>query len=166
MNGFDNKYYIFLMAMANLVAVFQLVTSAKWPRIARFSFFLLFAWASLKNFTTSQLMPQVYMGYAEITWSEAYRQFIHGWFSSHVKWIVGLIAFCQMLIAISLLLNNRLYRIGCMGAMTFLVAIIPRGIGSGFPATAVMTIALFILLDKGKYKLWEPPGEHEVSRIR
>jgi len=162
MNGFDNKYYLFLMAMANLVAIFQLITSVKWPRVARFSFFLLFAWACLKNFTTSQVMPQVYMGYAEIAWNETYRQFIHGWFATHVKMFVGTIAFFQMLIAISMLFSNRVYRIGCIGAMIFLVAIIPLGIGSGFPATVVMAVGLFILLDKGKFKLWEFSQEHEM----
>ena len=163
MNGFDNRYYIFLMVMANLIAIFQLVASVKWTRLARLSFFLLFAGASLKNFITSQVIPQVYMSYAEITWSETYREFIHGWFSWHVKMFVGLIAFFQLLIAISFLLNNKAYKTGCIGGIIFLVAIIPLGIGSGFPATIVMTIALFILLNKGKYKLKKMPGKYELS---
>jgi hypothetical protein len=166
MNGLDNKLYLVLMIMANLLAIFQLVASVKWPRIARFSFFLLFAWACIKNFTTSQVMPQMYMGYAELTWSETYRLFIHGWFATHVKLFVGTIAFFEGLIAVSMLLNHRIYEVGCIGAIIFLVSIIPLGVGSGFPATVVMSIALFNLFSKGKSKLWEPEEKLEIRNTQ
>jgi len=53
MKGWYNELNIILLVISNLVAIFQLVTSVKWPRIARASFFILFAWAcwiNLKNF--------------------------------------------------------------------------------------------------------------------
>ena len=74
--------------------------------------------------------------------------FIKGWFADHIQLAVGLVATCQGLIAISMLLNGWLYKIGSVGAIIFLLSILPFGVGSGFPCTAIMAIALFILLKK------------------
>src|SRR5688500_11084775 len=148
MKGLDNELYIILLTISNVVAILQLITAIKWPRIARFSFFLLFAWASLTNWIESQLRPQFYLDYADLTWSDRYRNFINGWFSDHIQLVVGFIAICQGLIAISMLLKGWIFRIGSIGAIIFLLAILPFGVGSGFPCTAIMAASIVILLRK------------------
>ena len=148
MKGLDNELYIILLTISNVVAILQLITAIKWPRIARFSFFLLFAWASWTNWIESQLRPQFYLDYANLTWSDGYRNFINGWFSEHIQIAVGFIATCQGLIAISMLLKGWIFRIGSIGAIIFLLAILPFGVGSGFPCTAIMAAAIVILLRK------------------
>ena len=157
MKGLDNQLYITLLLISNGVAILQLVAAIKWPRIARFSFFLLFAWAGWTNWQTSQQTPQFYLDYGDLTWSGWYRDFITGWFAEHIKPAVGFIAACQCLIAVSMLLKGRAFKTGCIGAILFLVAILPLGVGAGFPCTAIMAIALFILLQKqSNYILWKP----------
>jgi hypothetical protein len=148
MKGLDNELYIILLTISNVVAILQLIAAIKWPRIARFSFFLLFAWASWANWIESQLTPQFYLDYADLTWSDGYRNFINGWFSEHIQSAVGFIATCQGLIAISMLLKGWIFRIGSIGAIIFLLAILPFGVGSGFPCTAIMAAAIVILLRK------------------
>ncbi len=148
MKGLDNQLYVTLLIVSNIVAILQVIAAIKWPRIARLSFFLLFAWASWTNWTESQRTPQFYIEYADLTWSNWYRSFIKGWFAGHIQLAVGLIATCQGLIAISMLLKGWLYKIGSVGAIIFLLSILPFGVGSGFPCTAIMAIALFILLKK------------------
>ena len=148
MKGLDNGLYIILLIISNVVAILQLLTAIKWPRIARFSFFLLFAWASWTNWVESQLTPQFYLDYADLTWSDEYRNFINGWFSEHIQLAVGFIATCQGLIAISMLLKGWIFRIGSIGAVIFLLTILPFGVGSGFPCTAIMAAAIVILLRK------------------
>lgn len=148
MKGLDNELYIILLTICNVVAILQLITAIKWPRIARFSFFLLFAWASWTNWIESQLRPQFYLDYADLTWSDGYMDFINGWFSQHIQLAVGFIATCQGLIAISLLLKGWIFRIGSIGAIIFLLAILPFGVGSGFPCTAIMAAAIIVLLRK------------------
>jgi hypothetical protein len=74
-----------------------------------------------------------YLEYADLTWSSWYRSFIKGWFADHIQLAVGLIATCQGLIAISMLLKGWLYKIGSVGAIIFLLSILPFGVGSGFP---------------------------------
>lgn len=148
MKGLDNQSYLTLLIIANIVAVLQLIAAIKWPRVARLSFFLLFAWASWANWSVSRSAPQFYLEYADLTWSGWYRNFIKGWFSHHIQFVVGFIATCEALIAISMLLKGWIYKIGSVGAVIFLLSILPFGVGSGFPCTAVMAIAVFILLRK------------------
>lgn len=156
MNGLENKTYAILLIISNLVAILQLVAAIKWPRISRISFFLLFAWASWTNWTESQQAPQIYLEYANLTWSGWYKDFINGWFADHIKLAIGVIATCQALIAFSMLMKGWIYIIGGIGAIIFLISILPFGVGSGFPCTAIMAIAIYILLKKSSNTfIWE-----------
>ena len=92
MKGLSNELYVILLIISNLVAILQLIAAIKWPRIARLSFFLLFAWASWTNWRESQLTPHFYLEYADLTWSGWYRNFIRGWFGDHIQLAVGIIA--------------------------------------------------------------------------
>jgi hypothetical protein len=155
MKGLDNQLNIILLLISNMVAILQLIAAVKWPRISRISFFLLFAWASWTNWKTSQQTPQFYLEYADLTWSHWYGAFINGWFAEHIKSAVGFVASCQALIALSMLLKGWMFKLGCMGGILFLVAILPLGVGAGFPCTAIMATAIFILLKRNSNSfLW------------
>src|SRR4030095_5921067 len=150
MKGLDNQLYVTLLIISNIVAILQVIAAIKWPRIARLSFFLVFAWASSANWTESQRTPHFYLEYADLTWSNWYKNFINGWFADHIQLAVGFVATCQALIAISMLLKGWMYKIGSVGGIIFLLSILPFGVGSGFPCTAIMAIALIILLRNHK----------------
>ncbi len=156
MNGLDNSTYVLMLVISNVVALLQLLTAVKWPRIARLSFFLLFAWACWINWKTSQQTPHFYLEYGDLTWSGWYRNFINGWFKDNIPLAIGIVATCQGLIALSMLLKGWIYTTGSIGAILFLLAILPFGVGSGFPCTAIMAAAVFILIKNhsGKY-VWE-----------
>jgi hypothetical protein len=147
---------ILLLIVANLVAILQLIASIKWPRLARISFFLLFSWACWINWKTAHENPADYLNYATVTWSDRYKNFINGWFAGHIQPVVSIIAVFEGLIGISMLLKGWIFKIGGIGAIIFLVAILPFGIGSGFPCTAIMAIAIFILIKKHGYSfVWD-----------
>jgi hypothetical protein len=148
MKGFENEIYYYLLIISNVVALIMLFAAVRKPRFARLLFFLLFAWACWMNWTTASEKPQVYLNYADLTWSSWYYSFIHGWFASHIKAAVGFIAISQGLIAISMLMSGWLFRLGAIGAIVFLLAIVPFGVGSGFPTTLIMTVAMIIILAK------------------
>jgi hypothetical protein len=154
MKGLDNQLYVILLLISNGIAILQLIAAIKWPRLARLSFFLLFAWACWMNWTTSHQTPDVYIDYANLTWSHWYSNFIHGWFAAHIQSAVGSIAICQGLIAITMLLKGWIYKAGCMGAILFLLCIVPFGVGSGFPATIIMAAAVIILLKNNTF-IWQ-----------
>src|SRR6476469_2380834 len=156
MRGADNESYIILLAISNLIAILQLISSIKWPRLARLSFFVLFTWASWINWKTAIQTPGDYLEYADLTWIGWYASFIKGWFARHILLAVGVIATGQALIALSMLFRGLMYTMGCVGAIIFLVAILPLGVGAGFPATGIMAIACFILIRKKTDKfLWQ-----------
>lgn len=154
MNGLDNTTYVYMLLAFNVLALFFLLAAVKWPRLARLMFFILFAWACWMNWTTAQHTPGAYLEYADLTFSGWYRSFINSWFSQHIPLAVGFIATCQGLIALSMLSKGWLFRIGCTGGIIFLLAIVPFGVGSGFPCTLIFAAALVILFKKGKNFLW------------
>ena len=137
MKGLNNEVYLVLLLISNAVAILQLIAVVKWPRIARVSFFILFAWASWTNWRTSQQTPQYYLEYGDLAWSSWYRTFINGWFAEHIKLAVGCVAMSQALIAISMLLKGWIFKAGAIGAIIFLLAIAPLAVGSGFSCTVI-----------------------------
>jgi len=75
-----------------------------------------------------------------------YKQFIRGWFSYHVTEVVGFIATCQALIAFSMLLKGWWLITGATGAIIFLLAIAPLGVGAAFPFSLIAAAALYCII--------------------
>jgi hypothetical protein len=119
--------------------------SWKHIKLSRLVFFILFAWASWANWTTALNSPDDYLGYTDLALISLYKNFIQGWFSEHIQVMVGIIATSQALVAISLLLRGWIYKIGIIGGTVFLIAIMPLGIGSAFPCTLILAVALKML---------------------
>ena len=149
MKGFENQTYLLMYIISNVVALLILSTAWKQPRIARLLFFLLFIWASWTNWKTALYNPQFYIEYADLSFLTIYRQFIRGWFSEHVTEMVGFIATCQALIAVSMLLKGWMLKTGAIGAIIFLLGIAPLGVGSAFPFSITASLALYLILKDG-----------------
>jgi hypothetical protein len=148
MNGFNNPAYLTALVISNIVAIILLINAIHWPKIARLLFFLLFSWACWTNWRISQQNPALYLEYADLTPSSLYKTFINGWFSRHIQVVVGFIATCQGVIAVSMLLKGRVFKTGASAAILFLLAIMPLGVGSGFPSTIILAIAMYALLKR------------------
>jgi hypothetical protein len=155
MKGLENQTYLVGWIISNVVALVLLMAAFKWARLTRLMFFLLFSWASWINWRTALYYPGEYQDYADLALSDIYANFIRGWFRDHTLLAVGTIASCQALIAISMLLRGWMLNLGIIGAIIFLVAIVPLGVGSGIPCTINMAIALYIVLQrKANEYLW------------
>jgi hypothetical protein len=165
MKGLDNTTYLIMYIISNAVALLMLWAAWKQHRILRLMFFLLFAWASWTNWTEATNAPQFYLDYADLSFSGLYRDFIRGWFNRHITLAVGFIAACQALIAISMLLNGLILKIGAGGAIIFLLAIVTFGVGSAFPCTLIMAVAMWSLLrQKQTDYLWiNPKSTHAYT---
>ena len=155
MKGLENNAYLIGLIISNAIAILFLVIAIWKPKIARLLFFLLFSWACWMNWTISSKNPAAYMEYADLALLDLYRDFIKGWFSNHIPFFIGLIATCQGFIAISMLLKGWIYKLGIIGGIIFLLAILPLGVGSGFPCSLVAAIALLKLYNKGKQYSWQ-----------
>jgi hypothetical protein len=156
LKGLENQTYLVAYLISNGVALVLLYCASLWPRVTRGLFLGLFAWASWVNWTTALSTPQVYVDYASLAFLDLYKDFITGWFSDHVVEVVGTIATVQGLIALSMGLKGWAFKAGAAGAILFLVAIGPLGVGSAFPCTLIMALAMGILLARPQGYLWKP----------
>jgi len=140
------KEYLNLWLISNSIAIIILVSAFKKPKLTRLLFVLLFLWACWLNYNTAQKNPNDYLNYAALSPFDFYSDFINGWFKSYITSMVSFIAFGQGLIAIGMLLKGWIVRLACFGAIVFFIAIIPLGIGSGFPATLITSVAIYFIL--------------------
>jgi hypothetical protein len=155
MKGLENSTYLILYIISNVVALLMLWAGWKNQRILRLMLFIVFAWASFTNWNEALVAPQFYLEYAGLTFSGWYRDFINGWFSTHITLTVGTIATCQALIAMSMLLKGWIFKTAAIGAIIFLLAIAPLGVGAAFPCTVIMAVSIWLLLRNKKINyLW------------
>ena len=159
MKGLEDQSNMIGWIISNIVALLMLLAAWRSERLARLLFFLLFAWACVTNWRFALYLPEAYIEYASLSFLSIYRDFINGWFQQHTQLTVGIIACCQGLIAISMLLKGWVLKLGFAGSIIFLLAIAPLGVGSGFPTTVTMAVAMFIISRRRAHDLlWRKPA--------
>jgi|SRR5580765_1311076 len=139
---YQNAYLV-----SNAVALALLGLSfrrANWVRVLSVA---IFGWAAYTNTRIAVNRPLDYQTFGELTTSSVYRDFIHGWFREHTATLLVPIAAGQLAIALMLLANGRTTRrLAVIGAVTFLLAIAPLGVGSAFPFSITYGVALLLML--------------------
>jgi len=116
----------------------------KWPKIGKVAWGIIFILAGIFNIYTGISNPQAYVDYGQHAVG-LYQKFIYGLFSAYTSLIVSLIASGQILVGIFLLMKRKLFLLGIVGGIIFLIAISPLGIGSASPSTLLMAISLVLL---------------------
>jgi hypothetical protein len=139
------KEYLVMYLGANLIALTILALAFWKPRIARWVWVAIFVWAAWVNTVTAATEPWMYLAYGGLTPSAWYRDFIHGWFSTHIQELVLTIAVGQLIMAILLSRDGDARRLGVASAAIFLLAIAPLGVGSGFPFSLIAIASLLVM---------------------
>jgi hypothetical protein len=145
---------------SNVVALLLLITAIAWPRTARVAFVVIFLAAGVFNAYTAFTTPESYLMYGEMALLPFYQAFIYGFFAQNTTALVLLIAAGQ--IAVGALLANRGFflRLGVLGAIVFLAAIAPLGVGSAFPFSLIAIVALLVMQARlRRRRPPEPPAE-------
>ena len=155
MKVLENQVFLIAYIISNVLAVIFLIASIRFPRFSRLLYAVLFGWASWANWNMAISSPHDYLSYADLTFLPLYKTFIVGWFSEHIRLSVGFIATAQAFVAIALLMKGRIYKLGLVGGILFLIAIIPLGVGSAFPCTLLLALGL-VMLRKEDIWLWQP----------
>lgn len=130
--------------ITNIVAILLIIVCYKWPKIGKIAWGIIFILAGIFNIFMVVKDPQSYLVYRDNA-VDFYNFFIDGVFSSFTIFIVSLIGTGQILVGIFLFRKGKLYLLGILGGIIFLVAIAPLGIGSAFPSTLLMAISLVLL---------------------
>jgi hypothetical protein len=153
-------------AISNVIGVALIWVALKKPMWCRIFLAGFFLWASCFNFTTAITNPTIYRTYAKLDALPLYRDFINGFFSLHISFIVCMIAVGQFMIFLGLLLNKNWVKLSAIGGIIFGLAIAPLGIGSGFPTTLSIAAAFLILLIKYEHDFIWKLNRYRASRTR
>jgi len=129
------------VALALLGLSFRKANWVRWLSVA------IFGWAAYTNSRIALHSPLDYQTFADLTTFEPYREFIHGWFREHTADLLLPIAAGQLAIALMLIVNRSVTRkLAVFGAVVFLLAIAPLGVGSAFPFSITYSVGLLVML--------------------
>ena len=131
--------------ISQIVFIFLLIASWRWFRVARMLWIVIFLAAGIFNWNTVINEPQSYFVYADSAVLPFYKNFIQGAFAQNPQLYVIPIAIGQILISLLLMFGKPLFTLGIIGGIIFLLAIMPLGLGSAFPATLIGAISLYVL---------------------
>jgi len=131
--------------VSNIISAALVFTAVRWPRVTRVMFVVMFLVAGLFNAYTAVTDPEAYLAYADMAVLDIYRNFITGYLSGHVEEIILAIALGQLGVAALLCGSKHILNIGVGGGVIFFVAIIPLGVGSAFPASLLLAVAIVLM---------------------
>jgi hypothetical protein len=137
--------------VSHVVALIYVLIAWRWPSVARWIAGLGFVTAGAFNLWTSSTTPQIYVeGFGPHAFPP-YREFIHGAFALHTTAFVTAIA-CGQLAAGGLALAPLPWRrLGYAGAIVFLIAITPLGVGAAVPSNLVFAAGIAWLLWQSRF---------------
>jgi hypothetical protein len=139
--------YLVPYLISNAIALLLLGLAFVRPTWVRWASVAIFAWAAFENSRIALTSPLDYQTFGELTVLAFYRDFIYGWFREHTAALLIPIASGQLAIAGLLAANTRAtLRLGVAGAVGFLLAIAPLGVGSAFPFSFTYGLALTVML--------------------
>lgn len=128
-----------------------LVLATVRPRWCRWLFVALFAYAAIYNFWISSTRPEEYQGFATLALVAALAEFIRGPFREQAAPTIGAIATGQALIAVGFGVGRSLLPAATLGAVVFLMAIAPLGVGSAYPFSVMVSLAAIIVATLTKH---------------
>jgi hypothetical protein len=118
----------------------------RWPTIARLIAGVGFFSAGVFNLRAAIKSPQIYVDGFGPHALGIYKSFIYGTFQRHTLAFVAVIACGQILIGLLAFAPVRRRALSYIGAIIFLVAITPLGMGAAVPSTLIFAVAFGRLL--------------------
>lgn len=130
---------------SHAAAVTYVLVAWRWPRVARWiaglGFVVVGAFNLWMGFTSPQTYVQAFGPHA----FPQYREFIYGAFARHTREFIVAIACGQICVGGLALAPVPWRRLAYAGAILFLLAITPLGIGSAAPSTLIFAAGLVLL---------------------
>jgi hypothetical protein len=131
--------------ITNVVSLMVVYVCFKWKKAGRYLFGVIFLLAAAVNAWMGIFQPSAYLDYGKLTFLTIYKAFIYGFFAENTTLLVLLVALGQLAISIGMFLNKKLLAPAIAGAAIFLLAIVPLGVGSAFPASLFLVGGLWLL---------------------
>jgi len=133
--------------ITNLISIGLIYLAYRYPKACIISFMIIFFFAAIVNTIIVFTNPDAYIkGFGSTAYLDFYKRFIYEEFKLRTQLYVLLISIFQIIISFSLISRFWLiFSLGVNGGIIFLLAIAPLGVGSAFPSTILMAIAMYIM---------------------
>ena len=131
--------------VSQVAAVAYVLAAWRWPRATRYVTGIGFLFAGAFNVWTASTAPGTYVTGFGPHAIPPYREFIYGAFARHTAAFILLIATGQIAVGVLAFAPLPWRRLSYVGAIVFLVAITPLGIGAGAPATLIFAVGVALL---------------------
>lgn len=140
-----SQEYLIPFIITNLLSLVLLFVSIKWSVIGKIIFAIIFLIAGVFNIFNVINHPDSYLEFGKTAILFFYRDFIFGDFRDNIVIFIIIISALQLFISLCLLTDSPLTNTGFTGGIIFLILIAPLGLGSAFPSTLLMALALYIM---------------------
>ncbi|SRR5581483_3575118 len=130
---------------SNLFALLLVLTAARWPRVARLLFSVLFVGGGVWNLFASLTMPAFYVTTYGHLATPPYAAFIFGPFAANPALFVVPIAFGELAIGLLATGTRTWRRLSMIGVVGFMIGLAPLGVGGAFPFSILAIVAAYLL---------------------
>ncbi len=130
---------------SNIFALLLILSAAKWPKVARLLFSVLFVGGGVWNLFASLTMPQFYVATYGHLATPPYAAFIFGPFASNPALFVIPIAVGELAIGILATGTGMWVRLSMIGVTGFMIGLAPLGVGGAFPFSIFGIVAAYLL---------------------
>jgi len=131
--------------VSHILALVYVIAAWRWPRATRYVTGAGFAFAGAFNAWWATKEPAIYVAAYGPHAIAPYREFIYGAFARHTTAFVLAIAAGQMAVGVLAFAPLPLRRLSYLGAIVFLLAITPLGIGAAAPSTLIFAAGVALL---------------------
>ena len=131
--------------IAHVIALLYVVAAWRWPRATRYVTGAGFVFAGAFNTWWAATAPAIYIAAYGPHAIALYRDFIYGVFARHTAAFVLAIAAGQIAVGILSFAPLPWRRLSYAGAIVFLLAITPLGIGAAAPSTLIFAAGVALL---------------------
>jgi hypothetical protein len=140
--------YLVPFIVTNVVSILLIYMSVKWTMTTKIVFAVIFFLAFVFNLYNVLNNTDSYLEFGKTSLLFFYRDFIFGDFRDNIILYIIIVAVFQLFLSFCLFTESILTEYGIIGGIIFLVLIAPLGIGSAFPSTLLMALALYIVYVK------------------
>jgi hypothetical protein len=142
------KDFMIAYIITNVLSIVLIIICIKWQKTGKYLFAVIFLLAGIFNFYNVSTNSGSYMEFGKLTPVWFYRDFIYGDFKVHEMIYIIIISVLQLFISVCLFTESPLLGAGLKGGIIFFILISPLGLGSAFPASLFLAIAMYILYSK------------------
>lgn len=129
-----------------IILAIALLGLCKWqPRWGRRGFALLWLFGGLVNVYLAWIYPRDYLQFGRFTFLPFYRRFIYMILFRQAVWMGGLLIVWHVYLAFLFFRPKPLSSFSIGLASILLLLLTPLGFGSGFPATLILMLGLYLL---------------------